>query len=145
MHGIVVGVDGSPNSERALEWAMNEAGALHAPLTVVAVHEVMKGYWTGRPTPIEGDMPHLEELRRAVEEMTSKVASRVSAPAPASVNVRVMNGFAARELIGASQDADLLVVSSRGGGGFAKLVMGSVSSQVIQHSACPVVVVPHPR
>jgi nucleotide-binding universal stress UspA family protein len=145
MHGIVVGVDGSPNSERALDWAMNEAGALHAPLTVVAVHEVMKGYWTGRPTPIDGDLPQLAELRRAVDEMIRKVASRTSSPAPASLDVHVVNGFAARELIDASQDADLLVVSSRGGGGFAKLAMGSVSSQVIQHAACPVVVIPHPR
>ena len=145
MHGIVVGVDGSPNSERALDWAMNEAGALHAPLTVVAVHEVMKGYWTGRPTPIDGDLPQLAELRQAVDEMTRKIASRTSAPAPASLDVHVVNGFAARELIAASQDADLLVVGSRGGGGFAKLVMGSVSSQVIQHAACPVVVIPHPR
>lgn len=50
-----------------------------------------------------------------------------------------------KELVGASQDADLVVVGSRGGGGFAHLLMGSVSSQVVQHSACPVVVVPHKR
>jgi nucleotide-binding universal stress UspA family protein len=50
MPGIVVGVDGSLNSERALDWAMKAAAIQHAPLTVVlAVHEVMKSYWTGKP------------------------------------------------------------------------------------------------
>ena len=50
MPGIVVGVDGSLNSERALDWAMKAAATQHAPLTVVlAVHEVMKSYWTGKP------------------------------------------------------------------------------------------------
>jgi nucleotide-binding universal stress UspA family protein len=45
MPGIVVGVDGSPNSERALDWAMKQAAAVHAALTVIAVHEVPKSYW----------------------------------------------------------------------------------------------------
>jgi nucleotide-binding universal stress UspA family protein len=49
MPGIVVGVDGSPNSELALDWATGQAAALHAPLTVVAVHEVPKSYWGGIP------------------------------------------------------------------------------------------------
>ena len=49
MPGIVVGVDGSLNSERALDWARKAAATQHAPLTVLAVHEVMKSYWTGKP------------------------------------------------------------------------------------------------
>ena len=49
MPGIVVGVDGSLNSERALDWAMKAAATRHAPLTVLTVHEVMKSYWTGKP------------------------------------------------------------------------------------------------
>ncbi len=64
---------------------------------------------------------------------------------PASVNVHMVNGFAAKELIDASHDADLVVVGSRGGGGFGLLMMGSVSSQVVHHAACLVVVVPHER
>jgi nucleotide-binding universal stress UspA family protein len=61
------------------------------------------------------------------------------------VDVRAINGFVVKELVDASQDADLVVVGIRGGGGFARLLMGSVSSEVVQHSACPVVVVPHER
>jgi nucleotide-binding universal stress UspA family protein len=51
----------------------------------------------------------------------------------------------AEELVNASRDADMLVVGSRGGGGFARLLMGSVSSQVVHHASCPVVVIPGPR
>jgi nucleotide-binding universal stress UspA family protein len=61
------------------------------------------------------------------------------------VTVRAVNGFAAQELIEASRDADLLVVGSRGGGGFARMLLGSISDQVAHHAHCPVVVVPGPR
>ena len=145
MPEIVVGIDGSPNSERALDWAMKEAADLHAPLTVIAVHEVVKGYWTDNPVTGAADPPLLEKLRHAVEEMTQKAASRLGDARPASVKIHAVTGFAARELIDASQDAGLVVVGTRGGGGFARLLMGSVSTQVIHHAACPVVVIPHGR
>jgi nucleotide-binding universal stress UspA family protein len=145
MPGIVVGVDGSPNSERALDWAMRQAAALHAPLTVMAVHEVAKSYWGGIPVIGPADEPLLEKLRQAAEEMTQKAAGRLGDAGPASVNVRAVNGFVVKELVDASQDADLIVIGTRGGGGFARLLMGSVSSEVVQHSACPVVIVPHGR
>jgi nucleotide-binding universal stress UspA family protein len=142
MPGIVVGVDGSPNSERALDWAMKEAAALHAPLTVLAVHEVPKSYWGSIPVTGAADIPLLAKLRQAAEEMTQKAASRLGDAKPASVNVNAVSGFAVKELVDASQNSDLVVVGTRGGGGFARLIMGSVSNQVIQHAACPVVIVP---
>jgi nucleotide-binding universal stress UspA family protein len=145
MPGIVVGVDGSPNSEGALNWAMQEAAVRHAPLTVMAVHEAMKSYWTGKPVTLADDSAEIEKTREAAEEMTQKAASRLGDARPASVNVHMVNGFAAKELIDASRDADLVVVGSRGGGGFGRLMIGSVSSQIVHHAACPVVVVPHER
>lgn len=145
MAGIVVGVDGSPNSEHALDWAMRLAAALHAPLTAVAVHEVAKSYWGGIPVVGPGDVAVLDQLRQAAEQMTHEAESRLGDAKPASVTVHAVNGFAVKELVDASQDADLLVVGSRGGGGFAHLLLGSVSSQVIQHAASPVVTVPHPK
>ena len=57
----------------------------------------------------------------------------------------LVNGFVVKELVDASHDADLVVLGTRSGGGFARLLMGSVSSEVVQHSACPVVIVPHER
>ena len=143
--GIVVGVNGSPNSERALDWAMRQAAALHAPLTVVAVHEVTKSYWGGIPVIGPADMPLLEKLHQAAEEMTQRAASRLGDAEPASVNVHAVSGFVVKELVDASQGADMVVVGARGGGGFTRLLMGSVSSEVVQHSACPVVIVPHER
>ena len=142
MPGIVVGVDGSPNSERALDWAMQEAATRRAPLTVVAVHAVPKSYWGHIPVVGPSDSPALEELRRGVEEMTQQAASRFGDASSPSVNIRAVSGFPVEELLATSQDADLLVVGSRGAGGFARLLIGSVSNQVVQHATCPVVVVP---
>jgi len=116
-----------------------------APLTVMAVHQALKGYWTGKPVTLSEDSTEIEMTRQAAEEMTQKAASRLGDARPVSVNVHMVNGFAAEELIDASRDADLVVVGWRGGGGFGRLMMGSVSSQVVRHAACLVVVVPHER
>src|ERR1019366_2664886 len=145
MPGIVVGIDGSPNSERALDWAMRQAAAVHAPLMVITVHEVPKSYWGGIPVIGPADRPLLEKLRQAAEEMTQKAASRLGDAGPASVTVHAFNGFVARELVDASQGADLVVVGARSGSGLARLLLGSVSNEVVQHSACPVVIVPHKK
>ena len=145
MNGIVVGVDGSPNSEVALAWAMSEAAKVHAPLTVLAVSEAMKSYWTGNPDPFAMDSSKLDKTRQAAEELTQKVASGLGDVQPTSVNVHVVYGFPAKELVEASHSADLVVVGSRGGGGFSRLLLGSVSSQVVEHAACPVVVIPHEK
>ena len=146
MPGIVVGVDGSPNSERALSWALKQAAAVRAPLTVITVHEVPKSYWGGIPVIGPADGPLLESLRQAAEEMTRNAAGQLGGPGPASVTVHAVSGFVVKELVDASRDADLVVVGARGGGNsFVRLVAGSVSSEVIQHSACPVVIVPHQR
>jgi nucleotide-binding universal stress UspA family protein len=56
-----------------------------------------------------------------------------------------VDGLVVKELVDASQDADMVVVGARGGRGVARLLMGSVSAEVVQHSACPVVIVPHER
>ena len=92
-----------------------------------------------------GDEPRVEKIRKAAEEAVAKVAAELGEPQPPSVTVRAMNGYAAEELIGASRGADLMVVGSRGAGGFARLLMGSVSNQVVHHAHCPVAVVPHDR
>ena len=142
MSGITVGIDGSSHSIRALEWAANEAAVRHAPLTVLTVHLVLQSGWTGNPVIFPKDPDELERERQAAEEMTLKVTSQLGEARPASVTVRAVMGFPSQELIKASSEADLLVVGSRGAGGFARLLAGSVSSQVVHHAHCPVVVVP---
>jgi nucleotide-binding universal stress UspA family protein len=142
MPGVVVGVDGSPNSERALDWAMGQAAAARVPLTVITVHEVPKSYWGGIPVVGPADEALLAKLRQAAEEMTQKAAGRLGDDKPASVAVRAVNGFVVKELVDASLDADMLVLGARSHSGLARLLLGSVGSEVIQHSVCPVVLVP---
>jgi nucleotide-binding universal stress UspA family protein len=140
MPGIVVGVDGSEHSERVLEWAMKEAALRQAPLNVITVHQVASSPWTGSPIVYPEDKPEQDRVRQAAEAEVSKVGSKLDAK-PSSVTITAVNGLAAKAMIDASADADLVVVGSRGGGGFRGLTMGSVSSQVVNHAACPVVVV----
>jgi len=141
MPGIVVGIDGSSHSVRALDWALNEAAVKHAPLTVLTVHSVAVSGWSGNPILAPGDAEDEEKARQAAEELTLKAASQLGGAQPASVTVRAVIGFPVEELVKASGDADVLVVGSRGAGGFTKLIMGSVSDQVMHHAHCPVAVV----
>jgi nucleotide-binding universal stress UspA family protein len=142
MSGIVVGIDGSHNASRALEWAMTEAAIRKAPLTVLTVHPVPASYWTGKPTLLPGDENRVAEYRESAESAVAAAKAKLGASQPESVSVTAVDGFPAQELIKASKDADLLVVGARGGGGFAVLMLGSVSNQVVHHAACPVVVIP---
>ena len=145
MSGIIVGIDGSHHSTRALEWAFKEAALQRIPLTVLTVHSVAASPWTGNPVRMGADSEDQEKMLHAAEELTSKVTDQLGESRPDSVTVRAVSGFPAKELIEASRDADLVVVGSRGAGGFAKLMMGSISSQVVEHAHCPVVVVPSER
>lgn len=142
MPGIVVGVDGSTGSHKALEWAAREAGAHHTPLTVLTVHQVAVSFWTGSPITYPADRELQETGRHLVEETVRKAVAELGDKGPSEVTVTAASGVIAHELLAASKDADLLVVGSRGGGGFGSLRLGSVSSQVVAHAACPVVVVP---
>ena len=117
MPGIVVGGDGSEHSERVLEWAMKEAALRQAPLNVITVHQVASSPWTGSPIVYPEDKPEQDRVRQAAEAEVSKVGSKLDAK-PSSVTITAVNGLAAKAMIDASADADLVVVGSRGGGGF---------------------------
>lgn len=142
MSGIKVGVDGSHHASRALQWAMTEAAIRDEPLTVIAVNPVMASYWTGQPAADSGDVEKLAQVRKAAEAAVADISAKLGGSAPASVIVTAVNGFPAQVLVDASADSDLLVVGTRGGGGFAALRLGSVSGQVVHHAKCPVVLVP---
>jgi nucleotide-binding universal stress UspA family protein len=141
MPGILVGIDGSDHSRKALEWAVHEAGVRGTSLTVLAVHQVAANHWTGNPETYPSDAPETDMVRQAAEDAVQKAVSQVGGPAPASVTVRAVTGVAAHELVAASADADLVVVGSHGGGGFARMALGSVSHQVATHAQSPVVVI----
>jgi nucleotide-binding universal stress UspA family protein len=142
MPGIVVGVDGSGHSQRALEWAINEAAVRQAPLTIVTVHQLVAGYSSSRGVLYPGDNEQAEKAGEVAKQEADKILEGMGEHRPASVTVDARSGFPAEELLTASQDADMIVLGSRGAGGFAHLMMGSVSSQVTHHAHCPVVIVP---
>lgn len=120
---------------------MKEAATRETPLTAITVHELIRGYYGGM---VEYPDDHIlaEKTRQVVQAEVDGVAKDLGDAAPASITVRVVSGSAVEELVNAARDADMLVVGSRGAGGFSRLVMGSVSSLVAQHATCPVVVIP---
>jgi nucleotide-binding universal stress UspA family protein len=141
MSGIVAGVDGSDEALRALEWAINEAGIRTAPLTVVAVHQVAADHWGLGELHYPQDESARNQVREAAQQAVDKAVAQFTGLKPASVHVKAASGVAAEVLIEESRDADMLVVGTRGGG-FERAFLGSVSTKVGHHSACPVVIVP---
>ena len=141
MPGIIVGIDGSDRSRQALEWAVNEAAVRHAPLTVLTINQAVVGYGGG-PVEYPGDADRAEQARKAAQALTDNILEKANADSPSSVTVEAVTGFPAEEILRAGADADMIVVGSRGTGGFRPLRLGSVADQVAHHARCPVVVVP---
>jgi nucleotide-binding universal stress UspA family protein len=138
MAGIVVGVDGSANSRKALEKAVEEAALHHMPLTVVTVHQAVRDVY-GAPSHYTDDAGMTEKARQAAQAETDEVLAAASAR-PESVTVTAVHGLPGEELVKASEGADMLVVGRRGTGGWARLTMGSVTNQVTHHAHSPVLI-----
>ena len=142
MPGIIVGFDGSDHSRRALEWAIREAAAWHSPLTVLTVDQAVAGYW-GSPVAYPGDEDITSQAREVAQKETDSALEQICPGSrPSSVTVHAVTGLPGEALLQAAAGADMLVVGSRGAGGFKRLLLGSVSTQVTHHARCPVVVVP---
>jgi len=131
-HGILAGYDGSPGSEQALDWALWEAQARAIPLTVCHAWPPVPG----------GDRTASGLAGRTGEHVLAEGLQRARAAAPsAEVRSLVEQGTAAHVLCEHSHDAFMVVVGSRGRGGLAGLLLGSVSLQVASYAAVPVTVV----
>ena len=141
MGTIVVGVDGSSGSREALRFAVEEARLRNAALRVVtAWHVSPMAYSGGFAVPVD---PHdFEESAKAVGK--EALASLREETVGVVVERLAKEGQAAQVLLQEARGADLLVVGSRGHGGFAGLLLGSVSQQVAHHASCPVVIVGEP-
>ncbi len=138
MYRMVVGVDGSSNSEQALAWALDHAPARDAG--VEAVH-AWQAFATGSFQGIVAtDHDDLEQA--AAELLDESIERAVVGHATTPIQRVLVPGTPATALLEQSRDADLVVVGSRGRGGFRGLLLGSVSHQVMQHAPCPVIVVP---
>ena len=141
MAGIVVGVDGSGHSRKALERAAAEAACHGVPLTVLVVHQAVRDVY-GYASHYPEDAANTAKVKEAAQAETDEVIAALDTK-PTSVSVTSVHGLPTDELVKASQDADMVVLGRRGMGGFARLTIGSVSSQVAQHAASPVLIVPH--
>lgn len=135
---IVVGVDGSASSQQALDWAARQAELTGSSLEAVIAWQWPMSYGYALPVPDNFDpgADAGEVLRKVVDPV---VASRPGLDLRRSV----VEGYAPKVLVDASQSADLLVVGSRGHGELAGVLLGSVSEHCAAHAHCPVVVVRH--
>jgi len=139
---IVVGIDGSAAARRALEWALDEARARTAALDVVyAWHLPHEARVPVATLGMEPDL--LEDAARVTldEAVDGQDTGGLSSP----LNRVLAYGRPTPSILERADGADLVVVGSRGRGGFSGLLLGSVSQQVAHHATCPVVVIPHER
>jgi nucleotide-binding universal stress UspA family protein len=137
-HRIVVGVDGSPASLGALTWAVRQASLTGAVVEAVTAWEfpaTYGGYPILAGTDWRADAQSIQDI--AVKEALGDEATFLVR--------RVEQGHTVRVLLDAAADADLLVVGSRGHGGFTGMLLGSVSENVVAHAPCAVVVVKFPH
>jgi nucleotide-binding universal stress UspA family protein len=153
---VVVGVDGSAGAKAALRWAIAEARLRQARLRAVHVWtpDYAAGYLGGGYASMGGGYGYLgadaadyvSGMRQAAEEMLERVMAEMAVEAEGvAIDRAVIEGVAARVLVEATGPDDLLVVGSRGHGGFAGLLLGSVGQQCAHHARCPVVIVHPPK
>lgn len=138
---IVVGIDGSPGADEALQWAFDEAQRRDADLEVIVVWDFLAKWAVGFNPEWPEDSDHLAADATTVgDRAVNKVLGGQARPS--WLTVQAIQGSPAYVLTERARHADLLVVGARGRGGFAKLRLGSVSSACVHHTACPIVVIP---
>jgi nucleotide-binding universal stress UspA family protein len=136
---VVVGTDGSEHADRALAWAGEEARLRGATVRVVTAWHVPVAAYGGGYAPIVS--PSLDEAAEAGAKKVAGAAAEKLRGQGLEVEVDVRQGQAADALVDSAKDAALLVVGSRGHGGFTNLLLGSVGQQCAHHAPCPVVIV----
>jgi nucleotide-binding universal stress UspA family protein len=135
-HRVVVGVDGSVPSKAALRWALRQAHLTGAAVEAVIAWEFPLVY--GYPAPML-DGVNFEEL--ATNVVKDAIAEATDGTGAGRIYYKVVEGNAASALLRESADADLLVVGSRGHGGFVEALLGSTGQHCVHHATCPVVVI----
>jgi nucleotide-binding universal stress UspA family protein len=141
MEKIVVGVDGSDASKQALRWAIEEARAHGASVMAVHAWEVPPPVPDVAAMPMIDPVTYFPDFQNAAEKLVAGIVEEVVGDdTSVTVDAVAVEARPASAVIDAAGDADLVVVGSRGLGGFKTLVLGSVSHQVAQHAPCPVVI-----
>ena len=132
---IIVGVDGSEPSQQALRWAARFAATFGAQLQAVTAWEYPPSFGWAAIAP---EWNPAQDMRKVLDDT---VVAVFGDQPPPGLQLLVREGVAAKVLLDASEGATLLVVGSRGHGGFAGLLLGSVSANVAEHAPCPVFIV----
>jgi nucleotide-binding universal stress UspA family protein len=137
---VVVGVDGSDQSKQALRWADFMARKADCDLEVFVAWQLYPGfgYVGAGAVALPPDWSPALDAEKAAQSTVDEV---FGAHRPATMRISVQQGSAAQVLLDASHDAHMLVVGSRGHGGFAGLLLGAVSATCAEHAKCPVLVV----
>lgn len=137
---IVVGVDGSPSSKAALQWAMRQAALTGSKLEAVIAWHYPPMYGGFGMAPVSTvDAVSLDEI--AAKTLNDAIADAMDPASSVQLSTQVAEGNPAQVLLDAAEGADLLVVGSRGRGGFTGALLGSVSQHCASHAPCPVVII----
>jgi nucleotide-binding universal stress UspA family protein len=140
-YGILVGVDGSAESDAAIRWATNEAIMRDAPVTLMHVVEPAVVSWTIGAFQATITEWQEENAQRVIEQAQKMMHASVGESEPPTVHTKVRYAIVATALIDASKQAQMIVVGSRGLGALGRVMLGSVSRGVLHHAHCPVAVV----
>jgi nucleotide-binding universal stress UspA family protein len=151
-YGIIVGIDGSPESDAAVSWAAHDAAMRGIPLTVVHVESPAAATWSQTPE-LEESAGEQQAEGRGLLAHASKIAQEAIADT-AQVHITgelLSSATPVPTLVEHSKDAELIVVGSRGRGALSRSILGSVSAGLIRHAHCPVALIrqddpqrPHP-
>ncbi|MDT5068613.1 MAG: hypothetical protein QOK02_4768 [Mycobacterium sp.] len=144
--GILVGVDGSAESDAAIRWATHDAVMRHVDVTLTHVVPPVAASW---PTgPVYADITEWQRsnARHVLEQALKTLQATVSESLLPDVHTETLNSSVVSTLVRASEDKQMIVVGSRGSGALGRLLLGSISTGLLHHASCPVAIIrPEPE
>lgn len=140
-YGILVGVDGSPDSDRAVTWATREAALRQLRITFLHIVEPVVTDWPMRRVQADIAQWQQDSADKIIDQARNRVHAVAGESKPPEVNTEVMYADIPSSFIDASKEAHMVVVGSRGMGAFGRLLLGSVSTALVHHAHCPVAVI----
>jgi len=139
--GIIVGVDGSPTSDAAVDWAARDASMRNVALTVVYVAPALSVNWSLTPAPDELATWQVTAGRQILADATKIAEGATGKDGRLKIDTQLFIAITVPTLVDLTKDAEMIVVGSRGIGAFGRSLMGSVSSGLVRHAHCPVTVI----
>jgi nucleotide-binding universal stress UspA family protein len=143
-YGIIVGIDGSPESDAAVNWAAHDAAIRGLPLTVVHVESPAAATWSQAPVLEESPEEQQADGRTLLAHASTIARDAIADTARVHITGELLSSSTpVPTLVDQSKDAELIVVGSRGRGALSRSILGSVSAGLIRHAHCPVALIRH--